>query len=99
MKIMWKSCMKLISFKMNNDHTVGMCDVDGTHYADVVGGPNGFTMVLRLRGVTNAKMEAPFIIFKNRDSNYPIKNLPDNIDEVSYRTPLREWMDNIAFIQ
>ena len=43
-------------------------------------------MVLRLRGRMNAKLEAPFIILKNRDSNYPIKNLPDNIDGVSYRT-------------
>ena len=43
-------------------------------------------MVLRLHGEPITKLEASFIIFKNRDSNYPMMNLPNNIEGVSYRT-------------
>ena len=84
---------------MDNHHTLGMRGVEIVNYADVFGGADGFTMVLRLIGGTNARLEAPFIIFKNRDRNYPIKNFPDDIDGVSYYTRLREWMDNNVFIQ
>ena len=86
-------------FNMDNDHTRGLRGVDSVNYADVVGGSDGFTMVLRLRGGTNARLEAPFIIFKNRDSNYPMMNLPDNFEGVSYRTQPCGWMENNVFLQ
>ena len=84
---------------MDNRHTLGVRGVDSVNYSDVVGGEDGFTMLFRLRGGTDAKLEAPFIIFTNRDSNYPMKNLPDNIDGVSYRTQPRGWMDNNTFLK
>ena len=84
---------------MDNHHTLGTSGADGVNYADVVGGADGFTMLLRLRGGPNSKLEAPFIIFKNRDSNYPMMNFPDNIERVSYRTQSRDWMDNNVCMQ
>ena len=86
-------------FNMDNHYTLGIRGVDSVNYADVVGGADAFTMVLRLRGGPNARLEAPFIIFKNRNSNYPMMNLPDNIEGVSYRTQPQGWMDNNVFLQ
>ena len=74
---------------MDNHYTLGTRGINNVNYADVVSGADGFTMVLRLRGGTNARLEAPFIIFKNRDSNYPMMNFPDNIEGISYRTQPR----------
>ena len=86
-------------FNINNHHTLGMRGVDSVNYANVVGGDDGFRMVLRIKGGTNARLEAPFIIFKNKDSNYPMKNLPDNMDGVSYRTQPCGLIDNDVFLQ
>ncbi len=69
------------------------------NYADVVSGADGFTMVLRLRGGVNTKLEDPFLIFKNRSRNHPMINFPDDIAGVSYRTQSRRWMDSITFQQ
>ena len=82
---------------MDETYFVGTRDVEIVDYAYVAGGADGSTMVLRLRGGTNTKLEAPFIIFKNRDSNYPMMNLLDNIEGISYRTQTRDWMDNNVF--
>ena len=56
-------------------------------------------MALRLRGGIDAKLMQPFLIFKNRDRNYPMVNLLDKIDRVTYQTRPRAWMDNILFDQ
>ena len=67
------------------------------NYTDVVAGGDGFTMVLRMTGGMYAKLHAPFLIFKNRNRSYPMKNLPDNIDGVTYRTGPSAWMDQFVF--
>ena len=63
-----------------------------------MGGADTFTTILPLIGGTSANLKAPFIIFKNRDGNYPMKNLPDNNDGASYRTQPLGWMDNNTFL-
>ena len=82
---------------MGNHHTLGTSGVDSIHSADLVGGADGFTMVLRLSGGTHARLEAPCIIFKNRENNYPMMNLPDNIEGISYRTQSHGCLDNKVF--
>ena len=86
-------------FNMDNHKTLSFRGSNNVNYADLVGGCDGFTMVLRLRGGIDPKLVEPILIFKNRDRNYPMVNLPDNIHGVSYRTQPRAWMDNIAFDQ
>ena len=54
-------------------------------------------MVLRLRGGVDAKLMQPFLILKNRDRNYPMANLPDNIEGASNRTQPRAWIDKTVF--
>ncbi len=84
---------------MNNHRTLGIWGAQKLNYADVASGGDGFTMVLRLRGGVNAKLEDPFLIFKNRSRSHPMINLPDDIAGVSYRTHPRRWMNNITFQQ
>ena len=85
------------AFNKDSYDTLGMRGVDSANYADVVVEADGFTILLRLIGGTNARLEAPFIIFKNRDSNYPVKNFPDNIDGASNLNQLRRCIDNNVF--
>ena len=35
----------------------------------------------------------PFLIFKNKDSNYPIRGVPDDVPGVSYKTGPKGWID------
>lgn len=70
-----------------------------TTYAEVVSSYEGFTLALRLSGGTNAKLEAPFFIFRNLNWSYPIVGCPDNIPGVSYRTKPSGLMDRACFIQ
>ena len=86
-------------FNMDDHKTLSFRRSNKVNYANEVSGCDGFTMVLRLRGGIDAKLMEPFFIFKNRDRNYPMVNLPDSIHGVSYRTQPRAWMDNIVFDQ
>jgi hypothetical protein len=68
---------------------------------DVVQGDEGISMVVLLRGGTRARIECPMLIFKNKDSNYPIRNVPDEIKGnliiylgVCYRTSPSGFMNN-----
>ena len=76
-------------FNMNNHRTLGFRGSKKMNYADVVGGCDWFTTVLRLKGGIDAKLMQLFLNFKNRERNYPMMNLPDNVDGVSYRTEPR----------
>ena len=84
---------------MDNHRTLGFRGSNKSNYANVVGGCDGFTMVLRLNGGIDAKLMHLFLFFKNRDRNYPMVNLPDNIDGVLYRTQPRACMDQTFFEQ
>lgn len=68
-------------------------------YKEVVSGGEGMTLVLRLTGGPNAKIQAPFFIFKNALGSYPINGTPDNIEGVSYRSQRAGWMDQKRFIE
>ncbi len=86
-------------YNMGDHKTLSIRGDKKVNYADVVSGGDGFTMALRLRGGVSARLEDPFLIFKNRDRNYPMANLQDNVPGVSYRTQPRGWMDNETFCQ
>ena len=82
---------------MYNQKTLGIRGVQKVNYVDVVSGGDGFPMVLRLRGGVNAKLEDPFLNFKNKSRIHPMINLPDDIAGVSYRAFPRGWIGNITF--
>lgn len=50
-------------------------------------------MVVCLSGGSYVKEEPPFMVFMNKDRNYPIRGTPDNHPVVAYRTGPKGWMD------
>ena len=68
-------------------------------YADVVSGGEGMTMVVRLSGGRDARIELPFMVFTNKNRNYPIRGVPDNVASGAYRTGPKGWMDTIVMPQ
>ena len=59
------------TISMDNHKTLNFCGNNKVNQANMVGGCDKFTMVLRFRGGIDAKLIEPFLIFKNRDRNYP----------------------------
>ena len=84
-------------FDLHNCETLGFLGCTTVNFADVLSVGEGMTLVLRIYGVENAKVEALFMIFKNRNFSYPINGVADNIEGVSYRTGPRGWMDRRVF--
>lgn len=56
-------------------------------------------MVLTLRKGVNAKIEDPFLIFKNKNPNHPMINLTDDIPGISLNRQPRSWMDDHFFVE
>ena len=50
-------------------------------------------MVVRLSSGRDARVESPFMVFMNKDRNYPIRGTPDDRPDVAYRTGSKGWMD------
>lgn len=50
-------------------------------------------MLVRLKGGRDSHIAAPFIVVKNLDCNYPIRNVLDTVPGVAYRTGKKGWMD------
>ena len=84
-------------FNMYDSKILGLSGSANVNYADVAGSAHGFTLVLRLPRGCKAKFLNPFIVFKNRDRNYPSISLPAVIPGISYCTQPRGCMDKIAF--
>lgn len=82
-------------FNVDNGHTLGFIG-DTTKYADVSSGGDAMTMVLRITGGRDSRIE-PFMIFMNKDGNYPIRGVPDDVTGVSYRSGPKAWMDSRVF--
>ena len=56
-------------------------------------------MMVRVTGGRNARIERPFLVFKNPNSSYPIRNIPDDVPGACYRTGPRGCVDNRVFIE
>lgn len=59
----------------------------------------GMTMVLMISGGKGAHIEPTFMGFKNKNRNYPMKGIPDDLVVVSYRTGTKRWMEKVAMPQ
>ena len=78
---------------VDNVRTLGFSGESEVKYADSVSGGDGMTMVVRLSGGKDAKIQPPFMVFKNANRSYPIRSVPDNVSGVSYRSGPKGWMD------
>lgn len=84
---------------LDNGRTLGFKGAEEVKWVDVVSGGEGMTMVVRLSGGRNAKIENGFMVFKNQDRSYPIRGVPDDVEGVAYRTGPKGWMDTTVMPQ
>ncbi|KAL3682857.1 hypothetical protein R1sor_000879 [Riccia sorocarpa] len=82
---------------MDNGYTLGFQGDE--ERSDVVSGGQGMTMIVRLIGRRDSRIETPMIIFQNKDRRYPIRGIPDDIPGVCYRTGPKGWNDMTIFPQ
>lgn len=55
---------------------------------EVTSGSEGLTIIDRISGLVNANIEVPFMPFE-KNTNYLILNIPDNILGIWYQTGLK----------
>src|SRR4051812_21339881 len=82
---------------MDNGRTLGFKGDSEIKYTDVVSGGTGMTMVLHIIGSKDATIAPLFMIFKNKNSSYPIKEVPINTHGVSYRSAPKGFMKQKIF--
>ena len=87
------------AINMDNKKTLALKGSDNVKYADVVGGGDGMTLMVRVTGGVDAKIYASLMIFSNKDRSYPIRGLVDDVPGVCYRTGSKGWMDHQVFVQ
>ena len=71
---------------------LGFKGEDVVSYADVVSGGQSMTMMVRLTGGKNALI-MPMLVFQNAESVRSIRNVPDTVSGVFYRTSPKGWID------
>lgn len=84
-------------FNMDNGRTIGFRGDEEIKYADLVSGDEGITMMVRLTGGRDARIQPPMLIFKNDNCSYPIRGVIDNVPGVCYRSGKKGWMDKRVF--
>lgn len=77
---------------MDNGRTLGFLGDETIKYADVTSGGDGMTIIARISGGKGSLVESPFMVFKNRDRNYPIRGVNDNVPGVSHCTGPKGWI-------
>ena len=85
------------TINMDEGTTFGFCGEVEVKYADVVSGGEGITILVRLIGGRDARIEALFLIFKKTARSYPIRCVLDDFPGVSYRRGPKGWMDTAIF--
>lgn len=74
-------------FAMNeeNELTLGFRGEECVKYLDDISGGERMAMMFQISGGVRARLEAPMMILKNKDSNYHITVLPDDVPGVCSR--------------
>lgn len=84
-------------FAVDNHQTLEFEGASEVKYVDVVSGTEGMTVCITIcGGDENAYVSTPMVIFKNKDRNYPIQRVPDDIVNVTYRTQPNAFMDGVV---
>lgn len=64
-------------------------DVD-VKYANATTDGECMTMMVRISGGEKSCIENPFLLFKNKDRNYPVRGVPDSVPDFCYGTGSKE---------
>lgn len=65
---------------------------------DVVFGGEVAAVVVRLSRSWTSQIENAFLLLKYKDRNYPIRGVPDTIEEMSYCTVPKGWIDSTVML-
>lgn len=68
-------------------------------YSDVVSIGERFTELVGFTGGSDARFETSFPVVSNRNRNYPIEDVSDDILVVVYRNVSKPWIDTIVMPQ
>ena len=82
---------------MDNERALGFLGESSINYAEVSNGSDSFTVVPIVRGGANSRIESIMVVFKNAQSNHPIQGVPDELENVAYRSGPKGWMDRRVF--
>ena len=63
-------------------------------YADVASTRDCFTVCMRISGGPQGKIENLLVIFENPSSNYPIAEITDDVQGITYRSSPKDWMSS-----
>lgn len=80
-------------FSMGNEKSLGFKGDSGVNYADVTSEGDAVTLIVRLSGDVNARIETPMLIFKSQNRSYHIRVLQNNVRGFCYRSGPKGWMD------
>lgn len=80
---------------MDDGRTLGFVNNQEVSYADEKSGSEGISMFFCIIGAANGIIEPPLMIFINKNRNYPMRKIPNNILCVAYRTVPKQWMKSI----
>lgn len=84
---------------MDNVQKLGFKGDMEVKYAEVVLGEKGMTVIARLIGGSDARIEKKFMYFCEKNPNYPIRVVRDSITGVAYRTGPKWWMDSMVMLK
>lgn len=76
-----------------------MRDDNVVKFSDVLSGNEGMTMIVLLGCGTNFFLCSRMIIFQNKNSSFPIRDLFNNVPGTFYRTGPKAWMDLQVFVE
>lgn len=82
---------------MYNHRALGRVGDQHVKYADMVSGSEEMTMMVRSFGFRDARSEALFLLFQNKQLNYQIALVPDDGARVSYKSRSKGWIDETVF--
>ncbi|KAJ0397798.1 hypothetical protein ATCC90586_001667 [Pythium insidiosum] len=84
-------------FDMDNKRYLGFRGQESMTYLDVVGGGKGMTLIVKLRGGSNPRIEPAMLVFQNANCSYPIAGVKDDVEGITYRSGPKGWMDKRVF--
>lgn len=84
---------------MDDGVTLGLMGENNVKYANVVSDGEAIKMMVRTTEGRRKDTQPPFQIFKSSLRSHPIRELPDIIPGVSYRSFLKDWMNSRVWCQ
>lgn len=73
--------------------SLGFGEQPHLEFTEMMQGARPMTMLLTITGGKDAKVLKPFVVFQDPQRKYPLQGVPDDNQEVTYRTSPSGWVD------